>query len=76
MVRLAVLMATEEKPYETFLEKSFSLFDPDLGDERCYTILGPGWLGYSRESIIIPVVIKSLSPSLFIGLIPDILALF
>ena len=34
MVRLAVLMATEEKPYETFLEKSFSLFDPELGDER------------------------------------------
>ena len=35
-LRLGVLMATEEEvdAYETFLTKSFSLFDQDLGAER------------------------------------------
>jgi len=33
-LRLAVLMATEEDPYETFISRSFAMIDPDLGDER------------------------------------------
>jgi len=32
-LRLAVLMATEEDPYEAFISKSFSIFDEELGDD-------------------------------------------
>merc|ERR1719228_3219592 len=33
-LRLAVLMATEEEPYETFISKSFTMFDTEQGDDR------------------------------------------
>lgn len=33
-LRLAVLMATREDSYETFLTQAFAIFDPDLGEDR------------------------------------------